>query len=190
MDDRTSHRRSRDRRHRRRWGLAVPPERHRSRDCRRSTAGAGRTSRPTGAATGRSGFSWCCSSCRCSPSSSPTTSRFTSRYDGKSYLPGVRDLSGNRVRRRVRDRGRLSRSVPAEADRREGRHHDLAADPLFLRHPQSRSADAGAVAADLAADRGSNARAVVRTQGPAAAAAISNTTGSAPTIRAATWWRG
>ena len=33
-------------------------------------------------------------------------------------------------------------------------------------------------------------KAVVETQGPAAAAAISNTTGSAPTTRAATWWRG
>ena len=55
-------------------GLAVPPEAVRSR-CRRSTGGAGRISKPTGAATGRSGFSWCCSSFRCSPSSSPTTSR-------------------------------------------------------------------------------------------------------------------
>ena len=43
--------------------------------CRRSIAGAGRTSSATGAATGRCGSSWCCSSSRCSPSSSPTTSR-------------------------------------------------------------------------------------------------------------------
>ena len=50
-------------------------------------------------------------------------------------FPGVRQLSRDRVRRRFRDRGRLSRSVSAEADRRQGRHHDLAADPLFLRHP-------------------------------------------------------
>ena len=38
-------------------------------------AAAGRTSRPTGAATGRSGSSWSCSSSACSPSSSPTTGR-------------------------------------------------------------------------------------------------------------------
>ncbi len=36
--------------------------------------------------------------------------------------------------------------VCAEADCRQGRQHDLAADPIFLRHPQSRFADAGAVA--------------------------------------------
>ncbi len=44
--------------------------------CRRSIAAAGRTSRPTGAATGASGSSSrCFSSQLCSPSSSPTTSR-------------------------------------------------------------------------------------------------------------------
>ena len=78
---------------------------------------------------------------------------------------------------------------PAEADRREGRHDDLAADPLLLRHPQSRSADAGAVAADLDADRGA-VQAGGREEAAARAAATSNTTGSAPTTRAATWWRG
>ena len=49
--------------------------RRRGHGCRRSTSAAGRTSRPTGAATGRSGSSWCCSCCRCSPNSSPTTGR-------------------------------------------------------------------------------------------------------------------
>ena len=68
-------------------------------------------------------------------------------------FPGPLSLSGNHVRRRFRDRRGLSRSVSAEADRREGRHDDLAADPLLLLHPQSRSADAGAVAADLDAER-------------------------------------
>ena len=76
------------------------------------------------------------------------------RYRGPHLFPGVRDLSGDGVRRRVRDRGRLSRSLSAQADRGEGRHRDLAADPLFLQHAQSRSADAGAVAADLDADGG------------------------------------
>ncbi len=69
-------------------------------------------------------------------------------------LSGPRQLSGDRVRRRLRDRGRLPRSVPAEADRREGRLHAVAADPLLLQHAQSRPADAGAVDADLDADRG------------------------------------
>ena len=77
---------------------------------------------------------------------------------------------------------------PAEADRREGRLHALAADPLLLQHAQSRPADAGAVAADLDADRGSNASRWSSARG-SPAAAISNTTGSAPTTRAATWWR-
>ena len=65
----------------------------------------------------------------------------------------------------------------------------LAADPLLLRHAQSRSADAGAVAADLDADRGA-VQAGGREEGRSRAAAISNATGSAPTTRAATWWRG
>ena len=78
-------------------------------------------------------------------------------YDGKSYFPVFFTYPETDVRRRLRNRGRLSRSLSAEADRRQGRQHDLAADPLFLRHPQSRSADAGAVAADLAAHRSSNA---------------------------------
>ena len=157
--------------------------------CRRSTAAAGRTSRPTGAATGRSGSFWCCSWSRCSPSSSPTTSRSWSRTTARSYFPVLVDLSGDDVRRRFRDGGRLSRPLSAEADRRQGRLHDLAADPLFLRHAQSRPADAGAVAADLDADRAAMP-AGRRTQGSDQAAATSNTTGSAPTTRAATWWRG
>ena len=69
-------------------------------------------------------------------------------------LPGVLHLSGNRVWRRLRNGGGLSRSLCAEADRRQRRQHDLAADPLLVRHPQSRPADPGAVEADLAAHRG------------------------------------
>ena len=56
------------------------------------------------------------------------------------------------------------------------------------RHPQSRSADAGAVEADLDADRGAM-QAGGREARASTAAAISNITGSAPTIRAATSWR-
>ena len=46
---------------------------------------------------------------------------FYVELDGKSYFPVFVDLSGDRVRRRVRDRGRLSRSLSAEAHRRQGR---------------------------------------------------------------------
>ena len=54
---------------------------------------------------------------------------------GEVVFPGLRHVPGNRVRRRLRNRGRLSRSVPAEADRRQGRLHAVAADPLLLQHP-------------------------------------------------------
>ena len=78
---------------------------------------------------------------------------FFVKLEGKSYFPVFVTYPETGVRRRVRDRRRLPRSLSAEADRRQGRLHDLAADPLFLRYPQSRSADAGAVEADLDADR-------------------------------------
>ena len=122
--------------------------------CRRSTGGAGRISSATGAATGRSGFSWSCSCVSLFAEFIANDKPFLVMYDGQRLFPGGRHLSGDDVRRRLRDRGGLSRSVPAEADRREGRLHGLAADPLLLRHAQSRSADAGAVAADLDAHRG------------------------------------
>jgi hypothetical protein len=54
-----------------------------------------------------------------------------------------------------------------------------------LRHPQSRSADAGAVAADLAAHR-SAVQAVVEKKKLSGCKDPLNTTGSAPTTRAAT----
>ena len=74
------------------------------------------------------------------------------KYDGRLYWPVYLQLFRDHLRRRFRNHRRLSRSLSAEADRREGRHHHLAADPLLLRHPQSRPADAGAVEADLDAD--------------------------------------
>ena len=75
-----------------------------------------------------------------------------------------------------------------QGDRRE-RLDALAADPLLLQHAQPRPAGAGARAADLDADR----RAMPpdrRAHRRHAAAATSSGTGSAPTTRAATWWRG
>ena len=156
--------------------------------CRRSIGGAGRISSPTGAATGRCGFSSFCSSSRCLPSSSPTTSRSWSLTTASLIFRWSITYPESDVRRRLRDRRGLSRSVSAEADCGQGRLMILAADPLFLRHAQSRPADAGAVAADVDADRGA-VRAGGRAQGPPRAAATSNTIGSAPTTRAATWWR-
>ncbi len=100
-------------------------------------------------------------------------------------LPGGGELSGDHVRRRFRDRCRLPRSLSAETDRRQGRLHAVAADPLFLRYPQSRPADAGPVAADLAADRGA-VQGGRRAQAPLRLQRLSNTTGSAPTTRDAT----
>ena len=70
----------------------------------------------------------------------------------------------------------------------KGWHCRLAADPLFLRHAQSRSADAGAVAADLDADRGA-VQGGGAEEGPDELPRSRNTTGSAPTTRAATWSR-
>ena len=55
---------------------------------------------------------------------------FYVRFDGHSFFPALGRLSGNRVRRRFRDRGRLPRSVFAETHRRQGRLHAVAADPL------------------------------------------------------------
>ena len=122
--------------------------------CRRSTTGAGRISRPTGAATVSLWIFLVLFVLSLFAEFIANDKPLLHQDRGPQLFPGVRDLSGDRVRRRVRDRGRLSRSVSAQSDRREGRHRGLAADPLFLQHPQSRSADAGAVAADLDADRG------------------------------------
>ena len=113
---------------------------------------------------------------------------FLIKFDGHLYWPAFVTYSGDHLRRRLRDRGRLSRSLFAEADHGQGRQHRLAADPLFLRHPQSRSADARAVEADLDADGSASAGTWCRRRA-SRAAATSNTTGSAPTIRAATWSR-
>ena len=78
---------------------------------------------------------------------------FLVSYDGKSYFPVVVTYPETAFGGEFETAADYRDPYPAEADRREGRHHDLAADPLFLRHPQSRPADAGAVAADLDADR-------------------------------------
>jgi hypothetical protein len=67
--------------------------------CRRSTSAAGRTSRPTGAATGRSGCSWCCSCSRCLPSSSPTTGRSSLPTRARSCFPVFRRPIRREVRR-------------------------------------------------------------------------------------------
>ena len=58
---------------------------------------------------------------------------FLIKFDGHLYWPASSPI-GDDLRRRLRDRRRLSRSLSAEADQGQGRHHRLAADPLFLRH--------------------------------------------------------
>ena len=114
---------------------------------------------------------------------------FLIKFDGKLYLPAFVTYSettfGGDFETAADYRDPYLQKLIAD----KGGTMHLAADPLFLRHAQSRSADAGAVEADLDADR----RAVQgggREEGRSRAAAISNTTGSAPTIRAATWSRG
>ena len=133
-------------------------------------------------------FHWSCSCSRCSPSSSPTTSRSIVSYEGKSYFPVFVNYPettfGGDFETAADYRDPYLQKLIAD----KGGYHDLAADPLLLQHPQSRSADAGALEADLAADR-SAMQGGGRAQGALQAAATSNTTGSAPTTRAATSWR-
>ena len=77
--------------------------------CRRSTGGAGATSRPTGAATGRSGSSSSCSWSRLFAEFIANDKPFLVSYEGSSTVPVLFVLSGDDLRRRFRDRGRLSR---------------------------------------------------------------------------------
>ena len=83
---------------------------------------------------------------------------FYVRYEDKSYFPVFFTYTETTFGGDFETGGRLPRPVPAEADRREGRLHDLAADPLFVQYAQSRSADAGALEADLDAHRGRSAK--------------------------------
>ena len=57
-------------------------------------------------------------------------------------LPGARHIPGDRLRRRLRDRGRIPRPVRVRADRGEGLD-PVAAHPVQLRHRQLRSGAAG-----------------------------------------------
>ena len=160
---------------------------------RRSTSGAGKTSRPTGAATGRCGFSWRCSCFRCSRNSSPTTSRSSSTSTASRIFPAVMTYPDTTFAKdagpqSVRHRGRLPRRLSDGSDREGRRHRDLAADPLLLQHAGEQAAVAIPVQADLAAERRRIATSPPSMISPNAAS--SNPTGSAPTTAAATWWRG
>ncbi len=90
---------------------------------RRSTGGAGRISRRTGAATGRSGSSSVLFVVSLFAKFIANDRPLLVKYDGHLYWPVLRQLFRDDLRRRFRDRGRLSRSLSAEADRGEGRHH-------------------------------------------------------------------
>ena len=130
-----------------------------------------------------------CSSSRCSPSSSRTTSRswFASRARASSRSSSTYPESafGGEFETAAEYRDPYLQKLIAE----KGGHDLLAAGPLFLRHAQSQSADAGALEADLDADRGAM-QAGRREDRRHAAARTSSTTGSAPTIRAAISRRG
>ncbi len=109
-------------------------------------------------------------------------------YDGKNYFPGFLHLSGHRIRRRLRHRRRLSRSIFAEVSRRAPRHRNLAADPVLLQHHQRSAAVGVSVEADLALEQGRLR--FRREERLLQMRHARNTTGSAPTTRAATCWRG
>ena len=74
-------------------------------------------------------------------------------FDGKSYFPVLvtypETAFGGDFETAADYRDPYLQKLIAD----KGGYDDLAADPLFLRHAQSRPADAGAVAADLDADR-------------------------------------
>ena len=112
---------------------------------------------------------------------------FMIQYDGRFYFPVDRHLSRNHVRRRIRDRGGLSRSVSAEADRGERRAYLVAARSAIPTRTHNLDLPTPAPSPPTwmlteAAMQGRWSR-----RRASRAAAISNITGSAPTIRAATW---
>ena len=121
------------------------PKRGASR-CRRSTGGAGRTSRPTGAATGRSGSSWCCSWSSLFAEFIANDKPFSCSVDGKTYFPVFVTYPETA----------FGGDFETAADYRDPYLQKLIAEkggimiwpPIryLLRHPQSRPADAGAVA--------------------------------------------
>jgi microcin C transport system permease protein len=105
---------------------------------------AGRTSRRTAGVTGRCGSSSCCS-CLAVRRADRQRPAVLIKYDGISTgrpLSAIlRPLSA------AISRPRPTIAIPiAKADRGQGRLDHLAADPLLLLYPQSRPADAGAVA--------------------------------------------
>ena len=76
------------------------------------------------------------------------------KYRRPVLFPGVQGLSGDRLRRHLRDRGRLSRPGGQGDDRRQERLDPLAADPLLLRHAEQESANGLSGEANLDADQG------------------------------------
>ena len=102
----------------------------------------------------------------CSPSSSPTTGRCSSRYDGQFLFPGPRRLSRDDLRRRF-CRPRPTTATPTSPALIDAKGWMIwPLDPLQLRHHQLR----------LCRRRRRRRRRAA--------------TGSAPTIRPATCWRG
>ena len=114
---------------------------------------------------------------------------FLIRIEGKTYVPVLFTYPETAFGGEFETAADYRDPYLQQADRGEGRLDLVAADPLLLFDTQSQPADARAVAADLDADRRAMQGRRPR-RSAARAARISNTTGSAPTIRAATWWRG
>ena len=83
---------------------------------------------------------------------------FLIKYDGHLYWPAFVSYSETTFGGDFETAADYRDPYSAEADRGEGRLDRLAADPLFLRHPQSRSADAGAVARRPGCSRKRSAR--------------------------------
>ncbi len=121
---------------------------------RRSTPGAGRISRPTGAAIGRCGYFMIVLRADAVRRIHRQRQAAVHPLRRQELLSGLRHLSRHRFRRRSRHRRRLSRSLSAKISRRASRHRNLAADPVFLQHHQRPATVGFPVQADLAADPG------------------------------------
>ena len=82
------------RRHDERCRTRLPAQpRFLGRASRRSLSGASASFAPIGAASGRSGSSWRCSSSASSPNSSPMTGRILVSFDGHFYVPVLQDYT-------------------------------------------------------------------------------------------------
>ena len=154
---------------------------------RRSTSGAGRISRPTGAATGRCGSSSSCSSCRSFAEFIANDKPIVASYKGEILFPVLVDYPEEKFGGFLAH-DRLSRPGHPGRDQRQWLD-DLAADPLLLPHRQQRHPEARAGQAVVDATTKEERCAAIRTGVDDPNCTSATGTGSAPTTRPATWWR-